>query len=225
MAEDKVLEKIKSEIGDDFAAVRPVSKAWIRALILLPAWLVLFAFVLLAFGLREDDTIPGLYLWTATVVQLVAAYILVLLGFRDLIPGEGSSAIGVFFWVTGSFAMHLGISFCFFQLNPVVPAQEWRAALVCLGFILGLSTLPLLILRVVAVQGIVHRAVELGFLFGLGGALCAESAWRLHCPYTSLGHILASHSAGLILVAMLAWAFVLFVRTRDLNDFLSRRSP
>lgn len=224
MPEDRIFEKIKLEIGNDFAAVKPVSQAWLRGLILLPAWLVLVVGVLLVFGLREDDFVLGVTnLWGFAIVQLMAAYILVLLGFRSLIPGESNPAIATLFWLSSAFIAHLGISFYFFRLHPVSPVQAWRAALVCLCFIVGLSVFPLLILRLMALRGIIQRAVEPGLLFGLGGALCVESVWRLHCPYTSPGHILTSHSLGLIVVASLAWAFAAAIRGREFREFLDRR--
>jgi len=51
--------------------------------------------------------------------------------------------------------------------------------------------------------GLPFRARTTGLLLGLGNGLAVEAVWRLHCPFSSWGHILLFHG-GAVVVLMAA---------------------
>jgi hypothetical protein len=99
----------------------------------------------------------------------------------------------------------VAISEIMFHASPtrVEPGAALRMTITCFAITLGLGLIPLILILNISRKGLPMKPKVLGFLCGLGSGLAAESVWRLHCPFNSWTHILASHSTAVLATALL----------------------
>ena len=211
--EDRLLARLRDEIGEDLQPVRPVAPFWRWISPVAGLWLLLAVAVLAAFGLRGDHQELGdLGTWFFPAVQILAVLGVALYLYQSSMPGSlppQSALPGV---VAGSLLTHLILVAATQHLHLNSPPDFLRAALVCFGFVLLLGA-PLLAGFIWLVHsGLFARPAQIGLLAGVSGGLAAEAAWRLHCPYTNWQHILFSHTLGALVIA--AVGLVWFHRSR-----------
>ena len=206
MEEDKLFGKIRDAVASDLAPVRPLEPPWRRALILLFLWPFLVGIVLAAFGLRHDyDVLGAGIVWTSTFLETLAAYGIIAFGLRLTIPG--SLVPAVFLWSLALMAsfIHLIISGIMFHFSAtrVKPSAVLSMTFTCFAITFFLGLVALTLILSISRKGLPMRPKSLGFICGLGSGLAAEAAWRIHCPFNSWNHILASHSTAVLATALL----------------------
>jgi hypothetical protein len=212
---EKLLERLKEEIADELRPVRPLGPFRRRILPLAGLWLLLAFAVLSVFGLRIDhQQLGSLGTWVLPAIQGLAVLGVAIYLYWSTIPGSlppqrafpGVVAVALLihlFAVAGTQHLHLN-----------APTDPLRAALVCFVFVLLLG-LPLLAAFVWLVHsGLFAWPARIGLLAGLSGGLAAETAWRLHCPYTNWEHILASHTLGALVIAGAGLVYFVWLERR-----------
>jgi hypothetical protein len=214
LEEDKLLNKLKSEIEGDLTPVRPVLSPGIRSALFFPIWAALGAFSILVFGLREDYAqLGGWGTFGLAGAQLFVAGVLVLVGMRNSIPGMMTSS-GLS-WVAAALSLVLFLltSGLVYSISPVAPPPGMFVgkALACLSFISLMGVAPLVLGLLLISRGLPLRVGVLGIVIGLGSGLGTEAAWRLHCAYSDWGHILVAHGGGLMVVLALGLAGVWYL--------------
>lgn len=207
MDEHSLLTRIKSEIEHDLAPVRPLAPPGLRALWLLATWVGLAAFVLLAFGPRQDIGI--LEPWRSagfSLVEVAFCVGLLALALRYSIPAmTGSPSMGLG-WVAGALAVHVILSWATREASALAPpvGHEWGTGLACLGAITALSLAPLAVGASLLARGLLTQLIPAVLLTGLASGLAAEATWRLHCAYSTWAHVLPFHSGALVLPLLVA---------------------
>jgi hypothetical protein len=197
---------VRAAVEHDLQPVKPLKRAAVRALALLPFALVLLVASVVAFGLRPDAPRLGLMLtWGASALEMILGLALTAAALRDAVPGTTLTrrAVGSAF-ATAAIAV-LTITWLTWaasptRINPRAVAYVWR---ICFGATM-LSALPAL-----AMSGwLVARAFPLrpasaGALYGLGAGLMADAGWRLFCHFSDPAHVFGAHAAGVAVTCLL----------------------
>lgn len=210
---DRLLERLKEEISGDIRPVRPLGSFRRRILPVAGLWLLLAVAVLAVLGLRIDHEALGVVgTWVVPAVQGLAVTGLAVYLYQSTIPGSlppQSVFPGIVAAVLGTHLFAVAVTQ---HLHLNAPADDpVRAALVCLFFVLLLG-IPLLAGFVWLVHsGLVSRPGRIGLLAGMAGGIGAETAWRLHCPYTNWQHILSSHTLGALIIAAVGLVYFLSI--------------
>lgn len=211
---DSKLEELKKQVASDMRPQKPLAASWMRAMLLLPAFLVLLIVVLAGFGLRSDYlTLGALGSWGLSLLQLVIAFGLIWAGLQMVIPGSGPSMVVVTSLGLLAIILHILVAGITFELSPVYlpEGREWALTVICFLMIFLLGILPLSVASLLAARGFTWLPALVGGVCGLGAGLAAEAIWRIHCSVTSWDHILSSHTTavfgilGLGVVAGLFW--------------------
>jgi hypothetical protein len=198
--------QLRTAVERDLRPVAPLARPAIRALGLLPFALLLLVASVVAFGLRRDAGALGIMLtWGASTLQMVLGLALVAAALREAVPGTTLSrrALGIAF-ATAMIAV-LTITWMTWSASPTRVSPRaigyvWR---ICFGATI-VSALPALF-----VSGwLVARAFPLrprfaGALYGLGAGLMADAGWRLFCHFSDPAHVLAAHTAAVVLTCAL----------------------
>jgi hypothetical protein len=188
--------------------VRPLRAPWQRALVVLGVCLVLMPPILALAGLRHDYSVLGPWvIWSFTVLQLAAAYMLAALALRSVIPGRLMSTTVSAGLVCLAVAGQVLTSVLIFERSPVLvpPGQGLRLWAVCLAVTLVLGLLPAIAAFGLGLRGLPLRPRLFGLLCGLSAGLGAEAAWRLHCPFSDLAHIFSAHLGGIASLGLLGF--------------------
>jgi len=194
---DSTLEELKERIGGDMRPQRPLAASWMRALLLVPAFLFLLTLVLVAFGLRSDYASLGAWgSWGLSLLELAIAFVLIWLALQMVIPGSTPSIALVISAGLLAITLHLLVAGISFKLSPVYlpEGREWALTLICFVTIFVLGILPLSVASLLAARGLTWLPTLVGGVCGLGAGLAADATWRMHCPVTSWDHVLTSHT-------------------------------
>jgi len=218
MDEPDLLTRIKREIGPDLTPVRPLGAPGVRALWLPAIWLVLLGLVLTAFGLREDAEALGV--WGSigfSLIEVALGFWLLAIALRFSIPAMAASPSAAIEWVAAALVVHVVLSWATLGRSALAPppGHEWSAGLACLGSITALSVAPLVAGTVLLRRGLLTRALPAFLLTGVASGLAAEATWRLHCEYSTWGHVLPFHTAALALPLLAASALATFAVRRS----------
>jgi hypothetical protein len=199
---DRLLERLREEMGEELRPVRPLRPFGSRILPVAGLWLLLAVAVLSVFGLRVDHQQLGILgTWVFPAIQGLAVLGAAAYLYQSTIPGSLPSQRVLPGVVAATLLTHLFAVAGTRHLHLSSPPDPLRAALVCFFFVLLLG-LPLVAGFIWLVHsGLFSRPARIGLLAGLAGGLAAETAWRLHCPYTNWQHILSSHTLGALVIA------------------------
>lgn len=186
----------------DLAPVRPLSAPLRRAMILLPAGLLLLAAQPLIYGLRGDAPALGLLrLWGLSVAQSLIGLLFIAAALREAVPGRTLPRARLLFALGA--LVSVAVTFVTWQgsATGVPPGFVGRFWTVCF-------TRPLLIgLPVMAIAlGLAWRAYPLraslvGALAGLGAGLMTDAGWRIFCDVSDPVHVLSAHLAAVLALA------------------------
>jgi hypothetical protein len=194
---DSTLEAVKKRIDVDMRPEKPLAPSWLRAILLVPAFLFMLALVLTVFGLRSDYASLGAWgSWGLSLLELAIAFVLIRLALQMVIPGSTPSITIVFSAGLIAIIFHLLVAGISFELSPVYlpEGREWALTLICFFTIFLLGILPLSVASLLAARGLTWLPALVGGVCGLGAGLAAEATWRMHCSVTSWDHVLSSHT-------------------------------
>lgn len=191
---------LRDAIRSDLRPVRPLPSPGRRALRLVPLAAATVACAVVVFSLRRDAPQLGWALtWGGSIAQGLIGVWLIGLALRDAVPGRELNTK----LVSVAVAIVLGFS-------AGLTLATWRASSIGIRVAWGLITtecfvgtwvtaLPLLFTAVLFVsRAYPTRAGIAGLLAGLGAGASADAGWRLFCHFTTPGHVLVSHTAGML---------------------------
>jgi hypothetical protein len=199
--ESDVFTRVRAQIERELRPVEPLAAPALRALSLLPFALLLLVASVAAFGLRRDARALGLALtWGASIGQMVLGLVLVAAALREAVPGTTLSRRALATAFVTSLVGVLTVTWLTWSASPtrVAPRSVLYVWEVCFGSTI-ISALPALFLS----GWLVARAFPLrprfaGALYGLGAGLMADAGWRLFCHFSDPSHVLAAHTAAVV---------------------------
>jgi len=167
---DELLQRLKTEIGTDWASVRPLAAPSLRALWLVPVWGLVASFVVTLFGTRPDANVLGTSrLLGFSLAQVALCVALLRDSLRRSIPAMAAARSEAMLWLIGALLVHVIISVSALTVSPLAPpsGQEWSRALVCFSAIALMSLAPLLLGAALLLQGLLTRPLPAFALIGL----------------------------------------------------------
>jgi hypothetical protein len=198
----------------DLSPVRPLPAPLRRAMVLLPAGILLLAAQPLIYVLRSDAPALGIFrLWGLSAAQSVLGLLFIAAALREAVPGRTLPrarlllAFGALVSVAVTFVTWQGSA-------TVVPpghvALFWTVCFtrpVLIGFPVMAIALAL------AWRAYPLRAALVGAFAGLGAGLMTDAGWRTFCHVSDPVHVLSAHlaavlalsAAGAATAALLDW--------------------
>lgn len=223
---DETFNRIRSEIFRDLSPVRPMASEWIRALFLLPYALFALVLLLLATGLRPDAQDLGAeVLWGLAALQLLAAYLIFSVAFRQAVPANAVSPMTLLFFPFLVFVMQAGVAYWTYRYSPLeVPSDSvYVYGLACLGMMCLFGAVPLVIAVRLLGRGLPLRPGFAGLVIGLGSGLVADAVYRTHCAYSHWSHILPWHGGAVLLLALVGFGAGILWEKRRLRQYIRDR--
>ena len=181
---EKVPERLRLAIARDLSPVRPLPRAWVRALALVPAAAIVLLGIPWVMGLREDASILGVELsWGISALQMLVGIALVGLALRESIPGHALSARALSVSIGSALLLVLAVTATTFAWSPGESPDPHR------GFFFRycLRHSALMGAPLVLVAGSPRRARRLPLRPWIAGRSApgrgpvAASGWRLFC--------------------------------------------
>ena len=218
LSTDDRLARLREVIGPDVAPVQPLAVPGVRALWVLIPWCVLAAGVFVWFGFRPDLDALGVRSQAAlSLAQVAACLAIVRFSLRSSIPGLMPATSSAMMITAGAVLLHLVIGWDTVARGwlafPI--GREWSVGLACLGAIAVMSVPSLIVGLTMLQNGVLTRALSAAVLVGTAAGLMAESIWRLHCPYSTWGHLLPFHTGALLMPILLAAGLATWRQRRD----------
>jgi hypothetical protein len=183
----------------DLSPVRPLPAPLRRALVLLPAGILLLAAQPLIYGLRGDAPVLGLFrLWGLSAAQSLLGLLFIGAALREAVPGRTLPRARLLL-VFGAL-VSVAVTFVTWQGSAtVVPpgrvASFWTVCFtrpVLIGFPVMAIALAL------AWRAYPLRAALVGAFAGLGAGLMTDAGWRTFCHVSDPVHVLSAHLAAVL---------------------------
>lgn len=191
---------LRDAIQTDLRPVRPLPTPARRALWLVPLAAVTVACAVVVFSLRRDAPQLGWVLtWGGSIAQGLIGVWLIELALRDAVPGRELNTKLVAAAIAIVLGFSAGLTLETWRVSPIGIRMAW--ALISTECFVGtwVTALPLLFAAVLFVsRAYPTRAGIAGLLAGLGAGASADAGWRLFCHFTTPGHVLVSHTAGML---------------------------
>ncbi|MGE5361594.1 MAG: NrsF family protein [Bacteroidales bacterium] len=206
---------LRARVFADLQPVRPLAPPWKRALVVVPAALLLAGLTRLLYGTRQDLGI--LMLWGASLLQAAVAVALAVAALREVIPDRKLTQKGAVALFALGFGGALVVTMLAWHESPTVapPSRQYVYWLFCLRHTIVFGLPALAILLALAARGALWRPGLVGTLAGLSAGLLADAGWRTFCSVSEPRHVLTSHFAGvvaLVLIGGVAANVVAFLR-------------
>lgn len=210
-------DKAREIILKDLRPVRPLAPPWRRALTVVLACVPAMAVIVwLLAGLRIDlETIGPGFSWLASLAFIGAGWALLAVLAREVTPGARVPSVYVVSGVVAVITAQVLLASTLHGSHacPVPEGSLLRVTLACFGAISLLALPVLLVTWYVFRRGVITSIWTAGLLAGVVSTVCAEAVWRLHCPFTSPGHLLLAHLPPYLPLCIVA--LVLLLRRRS----------
>jgi hypothetical protein len=189
----------RGAILDDLTPVRPLPAPLRRAMVLLPAGILLLAAQPLIYGLRGDADVLGvLRLWGLSAAQSLLGLLFIAAALREAVPGRTLPRARLLFLLGA--LVSVAVTFVTWQGSAtVVPpgyvAWYWTICFtrpVLIGFPVMAIALAL------AWRAYPLRAALVGAFAGLGAGLMTDAGWRTFCHVSDPVHVLSAHLAAVL---------------------------
>ena len=214
---ERVPAAVKAAVKADLRPVRPLPSPARRALRLVPLVALTLVAASSVFAFRRDaGTLGWILTWGASATQAVLALCLIALALHDAIPGRTLTRSAVWLATGSTLGFSLVATLRTWDLSPTMIVPEivgWVGRICFVGTVV--SALPLLAVAVLlASRAMVVRPWSSGALYGLGAGLGADAGWRLFCHYSDPLHVLATHTGGVLVAALLGVLIAVSVAAR-----------
>ena len=213
----------QEHIVNSLAPVRPLATPLRRAVMLVPAGLVLATTAPLVSGGRGDlYAYAPLLTWGATALQSLLGLWLLALGFQEAVPGRNISGRALALAGLLTTAVMAAITVATNAASPtVVPrGREWQDWIECVAWPAALGAPLMIVATMMALRAFPTRPAIAGALCGGAAGLLSDAGWRLTCWISDPRHILESHALAAV---GLAAAGALLAVTVDRHRWTPRR--
>jgi hypothetical protein len=187
----------------DLAPVRPLPAPLRRAMVLLPAGILLLAAQPLIYGLRGDASVLGLFrLWGLSAAQSLLGLLFIAAALREAVPGRTLPRARLLFLLGA--LVSVAVTFVTWQGSAtVVPrGYDWLFWTVCFTRPVMIGFPVMVIALALAWRAYPLRSALVGAFAGLGAGLMTDAGWRTFCHVSDPVHLLCAHlAAGLALAA------------------------
>jgi hypothetical protein len=191
----------RDEIVGSLAPVRPLGAPSRRVWLLIPLGLTMAASAPLLNGVRGDLTAYApLLTWGATGVQALVGLWLLVLGFREAVPGRNVSW-PVLSLATGFAAsLVIAITLVTNAASPTVvaAARAWDYWIECVIGPLAIGAPLMIVATLMTARAFPTRPAITGALCGLSAAVLSDAGWRLSCWISEPSHIVSAHDLAML---------------------------
>lgn len=202
----------------DLAPVRRLSPPWRRSAPVCALGALMALAVYLRFGVRHDAHVlgPGV-LWGLSVLQMCYAGILIASALRTAIPGRDLARRAAAALLLAGAGVVMAVTYVtwFAHASHVPAGAERHYWTVCFITPLIVGVPALVLTLVLAFRAYVTSPIRTGAMAGLGAGLLSDGSWRTYCEVSDPVHILTSHAASVVLLALLGMAVAWAVSRRS----------
>jgi hypothetical protein len=213
-------------ILQDLSPVRKLARPWQRAVPAAALGLVMAAAVYLVAGVRPDASDLGAFvLWGLSAVQVAYGMVLIAGALRTAVPGRGFARRATALRLLAGGAVVLLVTWTTWLVHAshVPPGREVFYWAVCIRTPLFVGLPALVLTLVLAFRAYPTRPAITGALAGMGAGLISDGSWRTFCEVSDPVHVLTSHAASVVLLAM-AGAVSAWIAARRITVSASRSS-
>jgi hypothetical protein len=205
-------DRAANAILRDLAPVRKLARPWQRAVPAAALGLLMAGAVHQLAGVRPDAANLGAFvLWGLSAFQMACGMVLIAGALRTAVPGRAFARRATALRLLAGGAVVLLVTWTTWIVHASrVPAgheAHYWAVCVRTPLVIGLPALVLTL--VLAFRAYPTRPAVTGALAGLGAGLISDSSWRTFCEVSDPVHVLTSHAASVVLLAIagtvLAW--------------------
>jgi len=219
MSAPSVPEELLKAVTDDLHPVTPLAPVWRRTLWALGVSALVFATAVFGLGLRSDiQSIPSWLGWGSSIIEFLAAALLLGLALRESIPGR-SVPLGSALTALGAAIIYqLAVGYITWRFSPGLSfkAQTIGEGMGCMMNDTMLALPTLLVAVWLVFRAFPTRAWMAGLLGGAGAAIASDAITHLRCPVSNMRHVLVWHTGAVILIsAACALAGYLWDRWRN----------
>jgi len=189
----------RGAILSDLTPVRPLPAPLRRAMVLLPAGLMLLAAQPLIYGLRGDADVLGvLRLWGLSAAQSVLGLLFIAAALREAVPGRTLPRARLLF-LFGAL-VSIAVTFVTWQGSATVvpPGRVGLYWTVCFTRPVLIGFPVMAIALALAWRAYPLRAALVGAFAGLGAGLMTDAGWRTFCHVSDPVHVLSAHLAAVL---------------------------
>jgi hypothetical protein len=183
----------------DLTPVRALAAPLRRAMVLLPAGILLLAAQPLIYGLRGDAPVLGMFrLWGLSAAQSLLGLLFIAAALREAVPGRALPR-GRVLLVLGAL-VSVAVTFVTWQgsatLVPLGHVAFYWTVCFTRPVMIGLPVMAIAL--ALAWRAYPLRAALVGALAGLGAGLMTDAGWRTFCHVSDPVHVLSAHLAAVL---------------------------
>jgi hypothetical protein len=183
----------------DLSPVRPLPAPLRRALLLLPAGILLLAAQPLIYGVRNDASVLGLYrLWGLSAAQSLLGLLFIAAALREAVPGRTLPGARMLFALGA--LVSVAVTFLTWQGSATIvpPGHVARYWTICFTRPVLIGFPVMAIALALAWRAYPLRAALVGAFAGLGAGLMTDAGWRTFCHVSDPVHVLSAHLAAVL---------------------------
>lgn len=204
MSAPPVPEELLKAVTDDLRPVTPLAPVWRRTLWASAISVLVFATAVFGLGMRSDlPDIPTWLGWGCSIIELLAAALLLGLALRESIPGRSLPLGSVMTILATSIVFQLTVGFVTWRFSSGVPWEDHPLAhgMGCMVSDTALALPTLLITLWLIGRAYPTRAWMAGMLGGAGAAIASDAITHLRCPVSDMRHVLIWHTGAVIVIS------------------------
>jgi hypothetical protein len=205
MTDPNVPASLLRAVTRDLHPVRPLWSPARRALVLLPVGVALLVAIPAFWGWRVNLDVLGVGgAWGLSTLQAFAGLVIIGAALREAVPGRPLSAAAIAATTGAAALLFVAITVVTQHVAPVVmPRGVWlRYAWECFGVEAASGVPAVAAVAWLAARALPTRPFVAGSLYGLGAALLADAGMRLFCRVSTPSHVLFSHGAAILCLAL-----------------------
>jgi len=204
MSVPPIPEELMKAVTDDLQPVTPLAPVWRRTLWALVVSALVFAAAVLGLGLRSDiQSIPTWLGWGSSIIEFLAAALLLGLALRESIPGRRLPLASALTALAACIIYQLTVGYVTWRFSTGIPWEDNPLAhgMSCMISDTSLALPTLLITIWLIVRAFPTRAWMAGMLGGAGAAIASDAITHLRCPVSDMRHVLLWHTGAVLLIS------------------------
>ncbi len=204
---------LRREIVGSLAPVTPLPVPSRRVLMLVPLGVAIAASAPLLNGGRGDLVAYSPFVtWGLTALQSLIGLWLLVLGFREAVPGRNISARALV--LAGVVTLFLVVTITLVtnvvSATAVPAGREWQYWWECVAGPMIIGTPFMVLTTLMAARAFPTRPAIAGALCGMSAGVLSDAGWRLSCWISDPAHILGSHGLAIVGLTLLGSLVAVF---------------